>query len=123
MVLEIVESEEIEDSDHIATTIQKFKEVGSKVAIDDFGSGYSNYEYLISLQADYVKIDGSIIKYVLEDEPTAEVIKSIVQFAKQSHMKTIAEFVSSKEIDENIRQLGVDYVQGWYYGKAEKELL
>ena len=123
MVLEIVESEEIEDSDSVATTIQKFKDRGSKVAIDDFGSGYSNYEYLISLKADYVKIDGSITKHILDDERAAEVVKSIVSFAKKSNMKTIAEFVCSKELDEKVRELGVDYAQGWYYGKAEKDLL
>ena len=123
MVLEIVESEEMEDSDQIATTIKKFKDVGSKVAIDDFGSGYSNYDYLISLQADYIKIDGSIVKHILEDERTAEVVKSIVNFAKKSNMKTIAEFVSSKELDEKVKELGVDYAQGWFYGKAEKEPL
>ncbi len=123
MVIEIVESEEIEDSDSIANTIQKFKDRGCKVAIDDFGSGYSNYEYLISLKADYVKIDGSITKLILEDERAAEVVKSIVTFAKKSNMKTIAEFVSSKELDDKVRELGVDYAQGWFYGKAEKDLL
>jgi PAS domain S-box-containing protein/diguanylate cyclase (GGDEF)-like protein len=122
LVLEIVESEEIKDSDFISKTITKFKQEGAKIAIDDFGSGYSNYDYLISLQADYVKIDGSIVKHVLDDERTAEVIKSIVHFAKKSGMKTIAEFVSSKEVDDKIRSLGVDYAQGFYYGKAEPEL-
>jgi len=123
MILEIVESEEIEDSDQISTTIKKFKDKGCKIAIDDFGSGYSNYEYLISLQADYIKIDGSITKYILEDERTAEVVKSIVNFAKKSNMKTIAEFVSTKELDQKLRELGVDYAQGWFYGKAEKDLI
>jgi len=123
MVLEIVESEEIEDNDQISNIIKRFKDAGVKVAIDDFGSGYSNYDYLISLQADYIKIDGSIIKHILEDERTAEVVRSIVNFAKKSDMKTIAEFVSSKELDEKVKELGVDYAQGWFYGKAEKEPL
>lgn len=123
LVLEIVESEEIEDSDFISKTITKFKNEGTKIAIDDFGSGYSNYDYLIFLQADYIKIDGSITKHILEDERTAEVVKSIVNFAQKSNMKTIAEFVSSKEIDEKVRSLGIDYAQGFYYGKAEPELL
>jgi diguanylate cyclase (GGDEF)-like protein/PAS domain S-box-containing protein len=123
MVLEIVESEEIEDCEQISTMVKKFKEKGTKVAIDDFGSGYSNYEYLISLQADYIKIDGSITKLILEDKRTEDVVKSIVNFAKKSNMKTIAEFVSSKELDSKLKELGVDYAQGWYYGKAEKELL
>jgi PAS domain S-box-containing protein/diguanylate cyclase (GGDEF)-like protein len=123
LVLEIVESEEIKDSDFISKTIKKFKEEGSKIAIDDFGSGYSNYDYLISLQADYIKIDGSIVNHVVDDDRTAEVVKSIVNFAKKSNMKTIAEFVSSKEIDDKVRSLGVDYAQGFHYGKAEPELI
>lgn len=123
LVLEVVESEEIEDSEFISKIITKFKKQGVRIAIDDFGSGYSNYDYLISLQADYVKIDGSIIKHVLEDERTAEVIKSIVNFAKKSNMKTIAEFVSSEDISKKMEELGVDYAQGFYYGKAEPELL
>lgn len=123
LVLEIVESEEIEDNDSITKIINKFKAVGVKIAIDDFGSGYSNYSYLISLKADYVKIDGSIIKYILEDDRAVEVVKSLVNFAQKSNMKTIAEFVSSKEVDALVKSLGVDYAQGWYYGKAEPELL
>ncbi len=123
MVLEIVESEEIEDSEQIAKTIKMFKDKGAKVAIDDFGSGYSNYEYLISLQADYVKIDGSIVNHLLDDDRTRDVVRSIVAFSKKSNMKTIAEFVSSKELDELVRELGVDYAQGYYYGKAEKDLI
>ena len=123
LVLEIVESEEISDSDSITKTIKRFKDKGTKIAIDDFGCGYSNYEYLISLHANYIKIDGSIISLVLEDERTAEVVRSIVTFAQKSNMKTIAEFVSSKELDEKVRSLGVDFAQGYYYGKAEKEII
>jgi len=121
LVLEIVESEEIEDSDAITTTIRHFKEHGVKIAIDDFGSGYSNYDYLISLQADFVKIDGSIVKHVLDDERTAEVVRSIVTFARKSGMKTIAEFVSSAELDAKIRELGVDFAQGYFRGRPEAE--
>lgn len=123
MVLEIVESEEIEDSEQVAKTIKMFKDKGSKVAIDDFGSGYSNYDYLISLQADYIKIDGSIVNHLLDDERTQDVLRSIIAFSKKSNMKTIAEFVSSKELDELVRELGVDYAQGYYYGKAKRDII
>ena len=123
LVFEIVESEEIEDNDSISKMIDKFKAVGVKIAIDDFGSGYSNYSYLISLKADFVKIDGSIVEHLLEDERTVEVVKSIVNFAQKSNMKTIAEFVSSEELNTLVKSLGVDYAQGWYHGKAEAELL
>lgn len=123
LVFEIVESEEIEDNESIAKIIDRFKAVGVKIAIDDFGSGYSNYSYLISLKADFVKIDGSIIEYLLEDERAVEVVKSLVSFAKKSNMQTIAEFVSSEELNTLVKSLGVDYAQGFYHGRAEAELL
>lgn len=121
MVLEIVESEEIQDSDQVIKLIKKFKARGTKIAIDDFGSGYSNYEYLLILQADYLKIDGSIIKLIVSDSRTLDVVKSILEFAKKSHMKTIAEFVSDEHIDTLLREIGVDYAQGFYHGKPEAE--
>lgn len=123
MVLEIVESEEIKDSDSIFKVIQKFKEKGTKIAIDDFGSGYSNYQYLISLQADYIKIDGCITRLVTTDTRTVDVVKSIVEFARTSNMKVIAEFVSDEAIDTVLREIGIDYAQGYYYGKPQAELL
>ncbi|WP_320034642.1 EAL domain-containing protein [Halarcobacter sp.] len=123
MVLEIVESEEIEDSEHITKLLKRFKDKGCKIAIDDFGSGYSNYDYLIKLQVDYIKIDGSIIKHILDDTKTQNLVKSIVSFAKKSDIKVIAEFVSSKEIDSLLKELNVDYAQGFYYGKPSKDLI
>jgi len=123
MVLEIVESEGMEDNAHISKVIQKFKKQGTKLAIDDFGSGYSNYEYLISLQADYLKIDGSITKLIVSDSRTLDVIKSIVEFAQKSDIKVIVEYVSDEEIDEILREIGVDYAQGYYYGKPQAQLL
>lgn len=123
LVLEIVESEEIEDSEQVSKLISTFKEKGTKIAIDDFGSGYSNYEYLISLQADYLKIDGSIIKLILTDERTLAVVKSILDFAQKSDIKVIAEFVSNENIDKILKEIGVDYAQGFYYGKPKATLV
>ena len=123
MVLEIVESEEMEDNEYISEVIHQFKNEGTKIAIDDFGSGYSNYEYLISLQADYIKIDGSIIKLIVTDSRTLDVVKSIVEFARKSDIKIIAEFVSDGEIDKILREIGIDYAQGYFYGKPQAELI
>ena len=123
MVLEIVESEEIEDSTSVTKLLKIFKDRGCKIAIDDFGSGYSNYDYLIKLQADFIKIDGSIIKHLLEDEKAQTLVKSIVSFAKKSDIKVIAEFVSSKELDDMLRKMDIDYAQGFYHGKPMEELL
>ncbi|MFT5662031.1 MAG: PAS domain S-box-containing protein/diguanylate cyclase (GGDEF)-like protein [Sulfurimonas sp.] len=123
LVFEIVESEEIKDNDSISKILSRFKEEGVQIAIDDFGNGYSNFSYLISLKANYIKIDGSIIEYILEDESALEVVKSLVHFAKKSNMKTIAEYVSSKELDTMVKYLGIDYAQGYHYGRAKPELL
>ena len=123
MVLEIVESEEIQDSDYITNLIKKFKDNGAKIAIDDFGSGYSNYEYLITLQADYIKIDGSIIKLISTDKRTLDVVKSIIEFAKKSNIKVIAEFVSDENIDTILNNIGIDYAQGFYHGKPQENLI
>lgn len=117
MVIEIVESEEMQNYEELLNVIKALKNAGIKIAIDDFGSGYSNYEYLSSLEADYVKIDGSLIKAMRNDERAYGVVSSIVEFAKKYNMKTIAEFVSDEELDESVRNLGVDYAQGYFYGE------
>ena len=114
IVFEIVESEEIDDFELIDGFFHKIRDLGCKIAIDDFGSGYSNFEYLIKLDADYIKIDGSLIKDVLVSKGNENIITMIINFAKDQGFKTIAEFVSSKEILEKVKYLGVDYVQGYY---------
>ena len=114
VVFEIVESEEIDDFNLINGFFSTIRKLGCKITIDDFGSGYSNFEYLIKLDADYIKIDGSLIKDVLVSKGNENIITMIINFAKDQGFKTIAEFVSSKEILEKVKYLGVDYVQGYY---------
>lgn len=104
----------------MASFIDDFKKMGCKIAIDDFGSGYSNFAYLAQFNVDYLKIDGSIIKRVLTDKKNALItLESILDFARRLNIKTIAEFVSDKEIYDKMAELGVDYVQGYYIGKPE----
>ncbi|RXK12647.1 hypothetical protein CP965_08695 [Halarcobacter mediterraneus] len=122
LVLELVESEKITIYEPVYEFINKVKDLGCKVAIDDFGSGYSNFEYLVKINADYVKIDGSIIKRILEDENSLEIVKSILTFSKKMKIKTIAEFISSKELFDKVSGLGVDYSQGFYLGKPQEDL-
>jgi PAS domain S-box-containing protein/diguanylate cyclase (GGDEF)-like protein len=122
LVLEIVESEEIENFKEISKFTQRMKSIGCKIAIDDFGTGYSNFEYLAKLDVDYVKIDGSLIKDINEDKNIKKVVNTIVDFAKEIKCKTIAEYVSSPEILEVIRELKIDYSQGYYIGAPHEEL-
>ncbi len=123
LVLEIVESEGIENFDLIQKFIKRLKAFGVQIAIDDFGTGYSNFEYLIKLQPDYVKIDGSLIKDIKTDPNMYAIVTTIVQFAKRMNYKVIAEFVSSEEIFEAIKEIDIDYSQGFYIGKPEPELI
>jgi EAL domain-containing protein (putative c-di-GMP-specific phosphodiesterase class I) len=119
IVLEVVESESIESFDEVTEFIARAKQCGCKIAIDDFGTGYSNFEYLIKLRADYIKIDGSMIKNIDKDIDCEEIVRTIVDFAKKRKLKTIAEFVCSKEVFDKVVELGIDYSQGYYIGKPE----
>ncbi len=115
LVLELVESESIEDYDQVIEFITKAKSKGCKIAIDDFGSGYSNFEYLIKLQADYIKIDGSLIKNINTQKESYVVVSTIVSFAKQMGIKTIAEFIEDEAILQTTKELGIDYSQGYHF--------
>lgn len=118
ITIEIVESEGINNFKEV----NRLKVYGCKVAIDDFGSGYSNFEYILKLDADYIKIDGSLIKNIDQNKDSQDIVRTIVSFAKLKGVLTIAEFVSSKEIYEKVSELGIDYSQGYYFGKPELDL-
>jgi PAS domain S-box-containing protein/diguanylate cyclase (GGDEF)-like protein len=119
---EIVETEGIEQFDKIELFIDKVKSFGAKISIDDFGTGYSNFEYLMRLQADYIKIDGSIIKNILHDKKSELLTSIIVAFAKEMDIQTIAEFVESEDIDNKLKELGVDKSQGYFIDKPKDKL-
>ncbi len=122
IVFEIVESEDIEDYDILGEFIGRIREFGCEIAIDDFGSGYSNFEKLLQLQVDILKIDGSLIKELDTNEHAALVVQTIVDFAKAAGFKTVAEYVHSKSVLDKVRSLEVDFAQGFYLGRPSFEL-
>lgn len=115
IVFEIVESESIENFSMVSKFIERVKSYGCKIAIDDFGTGYSNFEYLIKLKVDFIKIDGSIIKNIDKDPLSEVVCKNIVNFAKDLGIKTIAEFVEDDSILKKVKELKIDYSQGYFF--------
>lgn len=117
ITFEIIESEEIQDYKQVNRFISEVKTYGCKIAIDDFGSGYSNFTNLIKLDIDYIKIDGSIIEKLHLDKNVETMAKSLIGFAKETGIKTIAEFVSSKEIVQKVKELEIDLLQGYYFGE------
>jgi len=120
IILEIVESEGVVNYDKVYTFIQKMKKIGCKIAIDDFGSGYSNFEHLLRLPVDFLKIDGSLVKNVATDENSRLIIQTIVSLAKRKGIKTVAEYVSSQEVLEIVKELGVDFAQGHLFAKPQQ---
>lgn len=122
VVVEITEQESVEGFDSVNNFIAKIKDIGIKIALDDFGSGYSNFSILMKLQIDYLKIDGSLIKNIDKDKNAQIIVKTIVQFAKDLGLKTIAEFVCSREIFEVIKEIGIDYAQGYFIGKPDANI-
>lgn len=112
---EILESEEISNFKKVFEFIDNVNQYGCKVGVDDFGAGYSNFNMLVNLDISYVKIDGSLIKDIDKSNNQKIIVKTIDEFAKKFRFKTVAEFVSSEEIYNEIKEIGVDYCQGYYF--------
>ena len=115
MGLEIIETEDITQNSNAKKNIFMLKQLGYKIFIDDFGSGYSNFIYLSEIRPDYIKIDGTIIQKILDDKLSFLLVKNIVSFAKEAQIKVIAEYVSDELIYEKIKSLGIEYSQGFYF--------
>lgn len=112
---EILESEEISDFSEVFKFIKNVKEYKCNVGVDDFGAGYSNFNMLVNLDISFVKIDGSLIKNIDSSDNQKIIVKTITEFAKKFGFSTVAEFVSSEEIYHQIKEIGVDYSQGYYF--------
>ena len=120
LTFEILEYNEISDYGQVALIFQQLKTFGSKIAIDDFGSGYANYVYLIKLDVDILKIDGSLIQELPHDPKRAKImLESIKYLAEMYNYELVAEFVSTEEIYEILKELEIKYAQGYYLGKPK----
>lgn len=119
MTFEILETESLSNYDALEHFHNNIKEYGCKIAIDDFGTGYANFDYIIKLNPDYIKIDGSMIKDIDQNENTYNVVAAIVEFASINGIKTIAEYVLNESVYNSVCDLGIDYSQGYFFGKAE----
>ncbi|WP_434636548.1 EAL domain-containing protein [Sulfurimonas sp. NW7] len=119
ITFEILESEDIDDYGVVEAFILFVKKYGCQVAIDDFGSGYSNFTNILRLHLDYIKLDGSLITQLNKDENINNMVRGIIQYAKQADIRTVAEFVSTEELALLVKEFGVDFLQGYYYGEPQ----
>jgi len=118
-ILEGVVNENIKDSKDVLSIL---KEMGFKIAIDDFGAKYSNFERIHSINADFIKIDGKYIKDIDINPKSYEITKAIANFAKSVNVEVVAEFVSKKEICQIVKELGIRYMQGYYFSEPKREI-
>lgn len=113
ITFEITETVAADSYLFVQSFIQQIKHFNCKFSLDDFGSGYSSYSYLKSLDVDYLKIDGAFIKDILNNSTDVAIVKSMNEIAHSLGLETIAEYVENDEINAMLIEIGVDYSQGW----------
>lgn len=114
---EVTETSAIRNMTLANDFINQLRDVGCRFALDDFGTGLASFSNLKSLQVDVLKIDGSFVRNIVNNEVDFLVVKSAIEVAKAIGISTVAEYIESEEILEAVRKLGADFGQGYYWGK------
>jgi len=122
LIFELLEDKETDSYEVVKAFIETAKSYGVKIAIDDFGSGFSNFIRIIEFKPDIIKLDGSLIMDIDKSEACRQTVETIKVFADKIGAKTVAEYVSDRKIFDIINEIGIDYSQGFYIGKAELQL-
>ncbi len=122
IIVELTETAALNDFEEIARFVSNLREMGCKVAIDDFGAGYTSFRNLQMLHVDMVKIDGSYVKGLAQSRDNQIFVRTLVDLAKNFNLKTVAEWVDSDEEAEMLEGFGIDYFQGFHFGEPDFEL-
>lgn len=117
VIIELIESEYVSDFDKMKQVITQLKHHGIRLAIDDFGVGYSNFEYVTRFDIDYIKVDGSIIQHFRHEKTAHAIVKAIASFALELNIPLVAEHVSCEEEIKELKRLNFRYLQGYYIGE------
>ena len=121
LTVEILEGISLQEEELLIERLKAIKALGCRLSIDDFGTEGSNFSRMMALDVDYIKIDGSFIKNLDRDERSRKISRSIVAFAQSIGCQTIAEYVHSEAVWEEVCRLGIDFSQGYYFGAPEVE--
>jgi diguanylate cyclase (GGDEF)-like protein len=116
MIIEITETAAIQDLDQSINFVDTLKELGCRVAIDDFGAGYTSFKNLKLLNVDMVKIDGAFVKNLADDTSDQIFIKTMIELANTFGLETVAEWVGDERSVKHLTDAGITYLQGFYYG-------
>lgn len=122
LLFEITETAAIGDLGRAIKFVKELKQIGCKFALDDFGVGFTSFNYLKELNVDFIKIDGSFIRKIHESPNDQVFVKAITDVARGLKIKSIAEFVETEETLEILKSFGVDYAQGYLIGKPSPTL-
>ncbi len=123
LIFEITETAAIANFAQTRAMIAKLHALGCSFALDDFGTGFNSFEYLKNIPVDYIKIDGQFVQNLSDDATDRVLVRSMVEIAHTLDKKVIAEYVESSEVLQLLNGMGVDYVQGFLFGKPQTELL
>jgi EAL domain-containing protein (putative c-di-GMP-specific phosphodiesterase class I) len=124
VTFEILENITIsEDSKKIISELNLLKDMGFKLAVDDFGIENSNFSRMLDIDLDFIKIDGMFIKDISKNPKYRMVAKAIVNLAKTMNIKTVAEYVENESVYNLVKECGIDYAQGFYVGKPKSNLI
>ncbi len=121
--LEILEYNSISEHTYVKDKIIALHQLGFKIVIDDFGTRCSNFSQIENLPISTLKIDGQYIKNLDTSENSRVVTETIVKYAQKKNIKVVAEFVHSKEIYNIVKEIGVDYIQGYYFSEPKPDIM
>jgi EAL domain-containing protein (putative c-di-GMP-specific phosphodiesterase class I) len=119
LVFEVTETAAVADVEQARSFAQSLARLGCRFALDDFGAGYASFYYLKHLPISYLKIDGEFVKNLANDRTDQLIVKALVDVCEGLEIKTIAEFVGDQQTMDMVRELGVDFAQGYHLGKPE----
>lgn len=120
LIFEITETSAVSNFNAAQSLIKMIKSVGCRLALDDFGVGFSSFYYLKHLPVEYIKIDGSFIHQIDKNDEDKIFVKAITEVSQSLGKKTIAEFVENEETLKIVKELGVDYAQGYFIGRPDR---
>ncbi|EJK2116229.1 EAL domain-containing protein [Vibrio navarrensis] len=118
--LEVLESEQIKDYGRMIEVCSHFRRLGARIIVDDFGSGYSNIDEIIKLEPEIIKLDGSLIRNIDQDEKQRKIANQLVRLCQVLNAKTVAEFVHNQQVCQIVQDMGVDYLQGYFLGEPQR---
>jgi EAL domain-containing protein (putative c-di-GMP-specific phosphodiesterase class I)/GGDEF domain-containing protein len=122
LIVEITESAKIEDLVRAAKAVTRLTKQGHPICLDDFGAGASSLPYLQQLEVEYVKIDGAYIRGITEGNRERAIIQGVLATCRNLGVRTVAEMIEREDQHESLLDLGVDFGQGWLYGRPEPEI-